>query len=146
MPQLTMTLEEYHATAKKTPQRGRKGPGREHIIQSQILAYLDMQPHIYAVRQNSGRVKTEQGRLIALAPAGTSDILGYISLEIPALHKRIAIALAIEVKADEKSKPTELQQAYLDGITQAGGCAFVARSVEDVERELGRFIEKVRAG
>lgn len=142
MPQLEMSLEEYHALAKRTPSRGRKQPGREQIIMNQILTYLEMQPHIYAVRQNSGRVKTEQGRLIALAPAGTADICGYISLQTRI--GKVAIVLAIEVKTKD-NKPTELQQAYLDGITQAGGCAFVARSVEDVERELGRFIETVRA-
>jgi hypothetical protein len=143
MPQqLTMTLEEYHAQAKKTPQRGRKGPGREQIIQNQILTYLEMLPYVYAVRQNSGRIKTEQGRLIALAPAGTSDICGYISLQTRI--GKVAIVLAIEVKAGD-NKPTELQQAYLDGVAQAGGCAFVARSVEDVERGIAAFVEKVRA-
>lgn len=52
--------------------------------------------------------------------------------------------LAIEVKRNGK-EPTELQQAFLDAVKEAGGIAFVARSVDDVIAALGlrdRFIRK----
>lgn len=141
--QLEMTLEEYQESRKRSPRRGKKGPSREHIIQNQILAYLETQPHIYAYRVNSGRIKTDAGRLVMLAPPGSADICGYISLEMPE-RGRCAVFLAIEVKADAKKQPTDLQQAYLDGVRQAGGCAFVARSVEDVVRGLEQFAQKAR--
>jgi len=59
---------------------------------------------------------------------GVSDILG-IWLGWP---------LAIEVKAP-RGKPTEAQERFLDDFRKAGGIGFVARSIDDVERELARW-------
>jgi hypothetical protein len=43
--------------------------------------------------------------------------------------------LAIEVKA-EKGRVSPHQQMFLDSINEAGGLAFVAHSVEEVEANL----------
>jgi hypothetical protein len=57
---------------------------------------------------------------------GVSDILGCYKGRF----------LAIEVKRDGK-EPTELQQAFIDTVKEAGGIAFVAQSVDDVIGALG---------
>lgn len=46
-------------------------------------------------------------------------------------------AVAIEVKRPGE-KPTPEQAAYLERVRAAGGLAFVATSIDDVIRELGR--------
>lgn len=56
---------------------------------------------------------------------GVSDILG--------IYKRRA--LAIEVKS-EKGRLSDEQKEFLRRVDEEGGIAIVARSVEDVERQL----------
>jgi len=58
---------------------------------------------------------------------GISDILGCLP------DGRM---LAVEVK-NSNGKITEHQQRFLDEVNQAGGLGFIAKSVEDVIRELG---------
>jgi Holliday junction resolvase len=58
-------------------------------------------------------------------PKGVSDIIGIYRGKF----------LAIEVKT-ERGKLTDAQRAFLDRVNREGGIAFVARSVEDVIREL----------
>lgn len=61
----------------------------------------------------------------AYTPKGTPDLLCCVQ----------GVFVAIEVKG-EKGKVSELQQHRLDTIAAAGGIAFVARSVADVEKRL----------
>lgn len=63
---------------------------------------------------------------------GVADIVG-IYLGKP---------LAIEVKT-AKGKLSEHQAKWLDSFREAGGIAFVARSVDDVERELREAVSPV---
>jgi hypothetical protein len=49
--------------------------------------------------------------------------------------------LAIEVKAP-KGKVSPRQQQFLDTINEAGGLAFVAHSIEEVEQQLNGRIGK----
>ena len=56
-----------------------------------------------------------------------SDIIGCI--------RKTGRFLAIEVKRPG-NKGTPEQQQFIDIINQAGGLAFVARSVEEVERAI----------
>jgi hypothetical protein len=58
---------------------------------------------------------------------GVSDIIGCIP--------KTGRFLAIEVKRPG-GKPTPEQQQFIDTINAAGGLAFVARSVEEVEQRL----------
>lgn len=58
---------------------------------------------------------------------GVADILGVL----PG-----GCMLAIEVKAPKGKPPTPEQVEFLELIKRKGGLAFVARSVEDVERAL----------
>ncbi len=66
---------------------------------------------------------------------GVSDILGILK------GGRI---LAIEVKAP-KGRVSPEQKLFIDLVNAAGGKAFVARSIEDVERELNPKEERVQS-
>jgi hypothetical protein len=73
-----------------------------------------------------GRGGTEQ--LVRFAFKGCSDIVGQL---------RTGEFLAVECKRSGEH-PRPYQQAFLDRVRQAGGVAFVARSVRDVIDALGR--------
>ena len=62
---------------------------------------------------------------------GVSDILMCVNGDF----------VAIEVKS-EHGKLTAEQREYINKINVIGGVAFVAKSINDVERELGNAIEK----
>jgi hypothetical protein len=96
----------------------------EGQIVADILAYLKAR-RIYAWRQNTGAVKAH-GRMVQYGKIGSSDILGILP------GGRF---LAIECKYG-KADPTEAQRFFIEVINSQGGLAFVARSVEDVERGL----------
>lgn len=79
-------------------------------------------------RQNTGAVKSGK-RFVRFAMPGCSDILGCLPPD--------GRFLAIEVKHPSNRKgATEEQKAFLDAINGAGGLGFVARSLEDIDREL----------
>lgn len=59
---------------------------------------------------------------------GSSDLIGWT---------RIGEFLAIEAKSP-RGKVTMEQKNFIDTINAADGVAFVARSIEDIRRELGR--------
>jgi hypothetical protein len=65
----------------------------------------------------------------AVSKKGISDILGVLP------GGRF---LAIEVKANS-GKLTDHQSQFLDDVSQAGGLAFVARSIEDIRNELEKL-------
>lgn len=96
----------------------------EGQIVTDILAYLKA-IRIYAWRQNTGAVKAN-GRMVQYGKIGSSDILGILP------DGRF---LAIECKYG-KAEPTEAQRFFIEVINSQGGIAFVARSVDDVERAL----------
>ncbi|QVL32323.1 VRR-NUC domain-containing protein [Telmatocola sphagniphila] len=101
-------------------------------LQAQILELLALH-RIDAWRQNSG-VAVYMGRdgkkryVRYLGVDGAADISGIL----PANGRR----LEIEVKK-EGEEPEPHQLAFLAMINRNGGKAFVARSVQDVQRELG---------
>ena len=58
---------------------------------------------------------------------GASDILGIYNGKF----------LAIEVKTPQRRRSvSEEQHAFMERVKEEGGIAFVATSIEDVEREL----------
>lgn len=116
----------------KLPSTGAKSKGApptpEKAIQAMILDYLALRG-IFAVRFNSGAMVGEykgKRRFVKFASvAGVSDILACWKGRM----------VAIEVKA-AKGKLLPHQAAFLDSVRNAGGLAFVARSVADVEAAL----------
>jgi len=97
-----------------------------------ILEYLRIR-HVFAWRNNTGAAKVGEGRdsrFIRYGLKGSSDISGCLD------DGRM---LAIEVKAP-RGRVTQEQTDFLESISKRGGVAFVARSVEDVEKAI--FSEK----
>lgn len=103
----------------------------ESGISKQIRSYLKLRG-IFAWRNNSGMLPNPRGRPVKFGFPGSSDILGVLP------GGRF---LGIEVK-DPKGTTSKaraiLQQAFRDEINAAGGVAFVATSIEDVQAEFER--------
>jgi penicillin-binding protein-related factor A (putative recombinase) len=96
----------------------------EANIQKSIITFLERIGAV-VLRTNSGHVVTESGAHIQMGAAGTSDLTACYQGRF----------VAIEVKKPG-NKPTVKQQAYLDRVTAAGGLAFVATSIDDVQEAL----------
>lgn len=91
----------------------------EGLIKRQILDYLEIRRVFHWVNQ-AGKIPGRR-----LLKVGISDILGIYNGK----------PLAIEVKS-EKGKLTDEQQQFQQEFRENGGIAFVAKSIEDVERNL----------
>jgi hypothetical protein len=103
----------------------------EGAIQNAILEYLRLR-HIFAWRNNSGAVQRRgrDGRVhtYGYGLVGSSDILGVMPDDSGRL-------LAIEVKAPT-GRLSPAQRDFIESLNSRNCVAFVARSVEDVEREI----------
>lgn len=124
-----------------------KKPTEQDTVRA-ILQFLALH-RIPAWRINTGAVKIER-RFLRFGSVGMSDIIGILpQSSVTALRIMRADSytirdgivtmgrfLAIEVKS-ATGTVTPAQQAFLDQVTTAGGKAFLARSVADVQRELG---------
>ena len=111
----------------------------ERDIQSSILDYLAILK-IPAFRRNTGatvlnyqsKAGAMKKRLVRFSEKGQSDIWGVIPanfLEPGGRH------FEIEVKRPG-GKPTPEQQEWIDRMRRAGCIAFVAHSVEEVQKAL----------
>ncbi len=104
---------------------------KEQHIQNNILQYLQFREDIvFAMRVNAGRIKTERGGLVKLAPSGTADIIGML---------KGGKFFAIEVKTPKAIKKkdhnlSEFQKEFLEKIDNGGGLAMVVSSIEEVEK------------
>lgn len=90
------------------------------------------------VSNDRGRVTLQDARpLIAGLCTGSSDLIGWRSVTITPemVGKTVAVFAAIEVKS-ATGRPTEQQTAFLRAVSEAGGIACIARSVEDAQRAL----------
>jgi len=97
----------------------------EADIQRNILSYLATRG-IVAWRTNSGKVRNN----VYMAPKGTPDIIGYLP------NGRL---LGIEVKGP-KGVVSDSQQAWLERAKKAGCAVMVARSVEEVVRQIEAWV------
>jgi hypothetical protein len=85
-----------------------------------------------------GDVVIRNGRpLHAGLCVGSSDLIGYSALVVRPEHvgQRLAVFAAVEVKS-AKGRPSAEQSQFLNHISEAGGCAGIARSIEDAKRIL----------
>ena len=108
----------------------------EQGIQSAILAFLRAYRIACYKHQNSGIYSVKRQSYIPSHTRGVSDIIGCLP------GGRF---LAIEVKAP-KGKPTTEQLQFIDMINQAGGLAFVAHSVEEVQEKLHGHLRANHSG
>lgn len=87
-------------------------------------------------RNNVGVAVYPDGSRVAygLCP-GSSDLIGWTPRKIRKedVGKTIAQFTAIEVKR-LREKPKKHQKHFIDQVNSSGGCAFVARSKEDLEK------------
>src|SRR3990167_5063037 len=114
---------------------------REQDTVAAILQLLHAH-RIPAWRINTGATKIG-GRFIRFGAVGMSDIIGILPRHamlrfrpLPVRQIEEGLFLAIEVKSAKGSVTLE-QKAFLQLVIGAGGKAFVARTVNDVARELG---------
>ena len=113
----------------------------EAVIQAAVLRYLALDRRVaFAHRINVGatKIQGERGRpdrFVRFAFVGCSDIIGML---------RGGHFLAVETKR-AKAKPTPEQAEFLGAVTDGGGCAIVARSVDDVVAGLDSFFAKIGA-
>ena len=92
---------------------------REQDIQRGILDALAWRG-VYAIRLNSGAIKTERGGLVRGAPAGTPDVLCIIG----------GRAVFFEVKRPGK-KATALQEEMHARLRAAGATVAVVTSIDE---------------
>lgn len=123
-------------------------PVREQDIQTAILRYLRLDRRIaWAQRMNTGAYaivvhdstgREKRRRYVRYGFPGCSDILGQLIT---------GHVLAIEVKRPDRIVITPDQKAFLKRVQDAGGCACIASSVQDVIAALDRFFgQEVRNG
>jgi penicillin-binding protein-related factor A (putative recombinase) len=101
----------------------------EKAIEKQILLYLWAR-RIFSTKIDSTGIYDPKKQCFRsnkneFKRKGVSDIIGIYKGKF----------LSIEVKS-EKGKLTEDQMKWFSDVKSNGGVAFVARSIEDVEREL----------
>ena len=108
----------------------------EAAVLDAVMRALDLHPKMaWAARMNSGAGKFQYpdgstSQFMRFGFQGMSDILG---MTTGSYGGRL---VAVEVKRPT-GKPTADQLAFIQTVLRNGGVAFVARSVDDVLRELG---------
>ncbi len=95
----------------------------------QVREYLQLRGCV-TTRVNSGLTVlgdgSENRRVVRGAAAGTADIIGCYKGRY----------FAIEAKVG-RNRPTSAQKEFLDSVQAAGGIAFVAWSLDDVDAGMG---------
>lgn len=104
----------------------------EHTVQNIALNALAGRPATRSARFNSGKVKTEKGSWVQLAPAGFSDIGGTESIVITPdmVGKRVALAFFIEMKK-EKGVRRKVQERFIRAMRLSGAKAGFAETPEE---------------
>lgn len=109
---------------------------RAHLEAPVLAGALQLLPlrGFPALRINSGMVRTRDGRMVKLAPEGTSDILSVVP--------RSGRFFAVEVKAPGKrGKTTEAQREFLAAVRAAGGVAVAIDDLAELDRILARLAQ-----
>jgi hypothetical protein len=122
------------AALKPKPQRTQRvAKIREADILRSVLGCLQGHPRVaFCWRSNTGAFKVgDPARYVRVGFVGQADILGMLT---------DARFLAVEVKRPGQH-PTPEQHGFLENVREWGGCAFVARSMQDVFDVLGNPLE-----
>jgi hypothetical protein len=117
----------------KISKSGRILPDDENQVKNDILDFLNFYSmHVDFWRQNNGGVYDPKTKCFRKKSKyernGVADILGFF--------KNSGRFLAIEVKMPGRG-PSKDQLSFLNSINDAGGVAFIAHGIEDVEKNLG---------
>lgn len=133
-----LTPEEAEALNARWSKRRTRQPGAakkrrpEAAVMKKIERFFDQRGILYR-RVNSGFWRDEEGNVIAGAPAGTSDYLALVPIEIGGYT--FGVFFAVEAKAPG-GKPTPLQDKFLDNVRKRGGVGVVASSALDIENAI----------
>jgi len=114
----------------------------ETTLQQQIRLALGTNPDARVFRNQVGSLPDPRtGRLVTFGLAkGSADLIGWRTITVtPAMvGTRLAIFTSIEVKtATGRLRPE--QQQWIHAVTQAGGIAGIARSVNDAQALLSNL-------
>ncbi len=101
----------------------------EHEIQNEILRTFGADPRMRLWRANAGVARMGR-RVVRFGVPGQADLTGIL----PG-----GIRLEVEVKAAD-GRQTEEQRNYQRMIERFGGVYVLARSVEDVQNAIGRYL------
>lgn len=112
----------------------------ERTVKDAVLKALLRHPRVADAWVTSAGLINTGDRYIRLGRTGLPDILGFTKdaelVPWSSYKERGGQIIACEVKRPG-GKPEPHQQRFLDRVKAAGGIAFCATCVEDVERELG---------
>ena len=108
----------------------------EQAIQQQIR--LALSGHgVRMFRNNTGALRDANNRLVRFGLCeGSADLIGLRRLELPT-GEHVAQFVAVEVKTPT-GRLTEQQRRFLQMVTDHGGLAGVARSIEEARELLER--------
>ena len=120
-----------------------KRPSREDIVKAEIQTKLN-RGNTRLLRNNVGKLRTPNGGSIAFGLGssgsfilpGTSDFIGWRTIEITDAMVGAQIAVFAAVEAKDLDDPTEEQLRFIAQVRAAGGLAGVAHSVEEAEAVL----------
>lgn len=108
----------------------------ESTILKQIWAALSQSATLF--RNNVGVAFQPNGQVIKYGLCkGSSDLIGWRPIDITQdmVGKTIAQFIAVEVKT-KTGRPTKEQINFLHQLDKAGGCAILAKSPEDAEKQM----------
>ena len=121
-------------------------PSREDARKAEIQAAHN-RGNTRLFRNNVGKLRTPSGGFVSFGLGcsggrmlpGTSDLIGWESVEItPAMvGKRIAVFVAVEVK--DLDEATEEQLNFIEQVRAAGGLAGVAHDAAEAAEILGQI-------
>lgn len=111
--------------------------------------------HCILMRNNSGALKDQQGRVVRFGLGNvsakhsenikSSDLIGITTIVVTQdmVGKSLGIFTAVEVKAEDYSfsandKREKAQRNFIDWVLSRGGIAGFAKSVDDFKRILGK--------
>lgn len=96
-------------------------------------------------RNNVGVLQDRTGGFVTygLCP-GSSDLIGYKSVVITndMVGMRVAVFCALEGKRDRRTKPTRMQQDFINLVISAGGIAGVFTDVESASQLIHGRVAK----
>jgi len=114
---------------------GNTEPMKESDIQRAILSTFGALPWMRLFRQQAGRIRTDEGYWVQLAPPGAADLTGWICVpsarmptgEFYSAGRRIEL----EIKS-ARGRVSPQQQRWRDACLAGGVLHIVARSIDDV--------------
>jgi len=110
----------------------------ESTTQAKIRQAVNLLPYARLVRNNTGKVKTADGKWITYGLGnGGADLVGWVTM-----HNGLARVLCIEVKRPKGGKVAADQIAWLTSINKHGGAGAICRSAE----QAVEFAERARDG